>query len=125
MKKTLLIIDDEPSIRLLLEHYFAREYQVIGKANGLEALEWLAASPVCAAIVVDYDMPVMDGPEFIKGLRAAARHREVGVIMLSGKDSTSSKILCLKLGADDYMVKPFNPEELGLRIHNLISKVRV
>ena len=125
MKKTLLVIDDEPSIRLLLEHYFTREYQVIAKANGLEALEWLATSPACAAIVVDYDMPVMDGPEFIKQLRTAARHREVGVIMLSGKDSTSSKILCLKLGADDYMVKPFNPEELGLRIHNLISKVRV
>ena len=49
----------------------------------------------------------------------------MGLIILSGQDSTSNKIKCLKLGADDYLVKPFNPEELGLRIRNLLSRIRV
>jgi DNA-binding response OmpR family regulator len=49
----------------------------------------------------------------------------VGLIILSGKESTSNKILCLKLGADDYLVKPFNPEELSLRIQNILNRIRV
>ena len=125
MKKILLIVDDEPAIGLILEHYFNMEFDVVVKANGREAMEWLAQGHDLSAIVADYDMPEMDGPSFIKQLRASSRHHEVGLIILSGKDSTSSKVLCLKLGADDYVVKPFNPEELSLRIHNLLNKTRV
>jgi len=125
MKKTLLIVDDEPSIRLILEHYFAGEFTVVLKSNGLEAMAWLDAGHSPDAIVADYDMPVMDGPDFIRQIRASSLHRDVGLIILSGKDSTSNKILCLKLGADDYLVKPFNPEELSLRIQNLLNRIRI
>lgn len=125
MKKTLLIVDDEPSIRLILEHYFGGEYTVVLKSNGLEAMAWLEAGHSPDAIVADYDMPVMDGPDFIRQIRASRLHRDVGLIILSGKDSTSNKILCLRLGADDYLVKPFNPEELSLRILNLLNRIRI
>ena len=125
MKKTLLIVDDEPSICLILEHYFGDEYHVVVKANGVEAMHWLEQDNAPDAIVADYEMPIMDGPEFIRQIRASSRHRDVGMIVLSGKDSTSSKIKCLKLGADDYLVKPFNPEELELRIRNILNRIRV
>ena len=125
MKKTLLIVDDEPSIRLILEHYFGADYTVVLKSNGLEAMAWLEAGHSPDAIVADYDMPVMDGPAFIRQIRASRAHRDVGLIILSGKDNTSNKILCLKLGADDYLVKPFNPEELSLRILNLLNRIRI
>lgn len=125
MKKTLLIVDDEPSICLILEHYFRADYQVVVKANGLEALHWLEQGNSPDAIVADYDMPLVDGPAFIRQIRASSRYRDVGMIMLSGKDSTGDKIKCLKLGADDYMVKPFNPEELGLRIQNILNRIRI
>ncbi|MBF9236488.1 response regulator transcription factor [Hymenobacter sp. BT683] len=125
MNKVLLIVDDEPSICLILEHYFGLDYKVVVKANGLQAMEWLEQGNTPDAIVADYDMPVMDGPDFIKQIRASSRHRDVGLIILSGKDSTSNKITCLKLGADDYLVKPFNPEELSLRIQNLLHRIRV
>ena len=125
MKKTLLIVDDEPSICLILEHYFSQDFNVVLKSNGLEAMEWLEEGNSPDAIVADYAMPLMDGPDFIKQIRASSRHRDVGLIVLSGKDSTSNKIHCLKLGADDYLVKPFNPEELSLRIQNLLTRIRI
>ena len=125
MKKILLIIDDEPAICLILAHYFAKDFDVVQKSNGLEALQWLTRGNSPDAIVADYDMPIVDGPNFIKQLRASTLHRDTGLIILSGKSSTSDKIQCLRLGADDYLIKPFNPEELDLRIQNLINRIRL
>ena len=125
LKKTLLIIDDEPAIRLILEHYFASEYEVILTSNGQEAMDWLHQGNYADAIVADYEMPVMNGLDFIKELRALPAHESVPLLMLSGTDETSKKIICLKAGADDYLVKPFNPEELEIRIQKVLGRVSV
>ncbi|MBO3273442.1 response regulator transcription factor [Hymenobacter defluvii] len=125
MKKRLLIVDDEPSIQLILEHYFSSAYEVILHANGQEAIEWLQQENTPDAIIADYTMPVMDGLDFIKQVRASPRHLHIPLVMLSGKDETSIKIKCLKQGADDYVVKPFNPEELELRIKKLLARVKI
>lgn len=125
MKKTLLVVDDEPAIRLVLQHYFSTDFTVVLKSNGLEAMEWLDAGNSADAIVADYNMPVMDGLAFVQQVRASGMHRDTNLLMLSGKDSTSDKIKCLRLGADDYLAKPFNPEELSLRIQKMLNRVRV
>ena len=125
MKKTLLIVDDEPAIRLVLQHYFGPDFHVILKSNGLEAMEWLEAGNSPDAIVADYNMPFMDGLAFVRQVRASTLHRDTNLIMLSGKDNTSTKIECLRSGADDYLAKPFNPEELSLRIGKLLKRIRV
>ena len=125
LKKTLLIIDDEPAIRLILEHYFASEYEVVLTANGQEALDWLHQGHYADAIVADYEMPVLNGLDFIRELRALSAHENVPLLMLSATDETSKKILCLKAGADDYLVKPFNPEELEIRIQKVLGRVSV
>jgi DNA-binding response OmpR family regulator len=85
-------------------------------------MEWLELGYMPDAIVADYAMPVMDGLDFIKKVRAHPSHKYTPLVMLSGKDETSHKIKCLKQGADDYVVKPFNPEELDLRIRKLMAK---
>ncbi|GAB2778670.1 DNA-binding response OmpR family regulator [Hymenobacter luteus] len=123
-KKQLLIIDDEPSIRLILEHYFSTEYDVVVTSNGQEALNWLQKGHQADAIVADYEMPQMDGLEFLKRLRAHASHAATPLLMLSVADESSKKIQCLRQGADDYIVKPFNPEELEIRIKNVLNRVR-
>lgn len=125
MKKTLLVIDDEPSIRLILEHYFSVDFTVVLKSNGLEAMQWLEQGNTADAIIADYAMPVMDGLDFINQVRANSSYDNIPLLMLSGKDETSNKIKCLKQGADDYVVKPFNPEELDLRVRKLLNKVKV
>lgn len=125
MKKTLLVIDDEPSICLILEHYFRLDFDVVAKPDGREAIIWLEQAGKTDVIVADYAMPFVNGLDFIKWLRASPDHRHIPLIMLSGKDETSSKINCLKQGADDYLVKPFNPEELELRVKKLLVRVSV
>ncbi|MBU6121960.1 response regulator transcription factor [Hymenobacter siberiensis] len=123
MKKTLLVVDDEPTIQRILKRYFEDEYLVVPQPNGQAAMQWLDDGNDVDAIVADYEMPVMNGPAFIKRLRTSILHRHVPLIMLSGKEESSSKIQCLRHGADDYMVKPFNPEELALRLKNMMRKL--
>ena len=123
MKKTLLVIDDEPAIQLILEHFFSHEYKVILMANGSDAMAWLRQGHGVDVIVADYEMPVMNGLDFVRELRASAAHEHTPLLMLSGTDETSKKILCLRQGADDYMIKPFNPEELEIRIKKIMGRV--
>lgn len=122
MKKTLLVVDDEPAIRLILAHYFGDDYYVTLTSNGQEALEWLNTNPTPDAIIADYEMPVMDGLAFIKQQRANPATCHTPLLMLSGRTETHHKIQCLKHGADDYVIKPFNPEELELRIQKLLLR---
>jgi DNA-binding response OmpR family regulator len=121
MKKKILVIDDERTIRVLLEN-FLKEYTVVTKNDGLEGLSWLQEGNMPDLIVADIQMPNLDGYEFVKQLRASGYFKDIPLIVLSGIESTAEKIKCLKLGANDYMVKPFNPEELAIRIELLVSR---
>lgn len=116
MKKKILVIDDEKSIRVLLKNYLDKEYEVITKENGEEGMAWLQQGDFPDMIVADIQMPKMDGYEFIKNIRASGYFKDIPLIMLSGIESSAEKVKALKLGANDYMVKPFNPEELQVRI---------
>ena len=122
MKKKVLVIDDERSIRLLLENYLKKDYQVVTKENGLEGLNWLQDGNMPDIIIVDIQMPTLDGIAVVKNIRASGFFKKIPIIMLTGIESSSEKIKCLKLGANDYLVKPFNPEELSLRIELLLNR---
>lgn len=121
MKKKILVIDDERTIRVLLEN-FLKEYIVTTKNDGLEGLSWLQEGNMPDLIVADIQMPNIDGYEFVKQIRASGFFRDIPLIVLSGLESSTEKVKCLKLGANDYLVKPFNPEELSLRIELFISR---
>ena len=121
MKKKILVIDDERTIRVLLEN-FLKEYIVTTKKDGLEGLSWLQEGNIPDLIVADIQMPNLDGYEFVRQIRASGFFKDIPLIVLSGIESTTEKVKCLKLGANDYLVKPFNPEELAIRIELLISR---
>jgi two-component system KDP operon response regulator KdpE len=109
----VLIVDDEPRIlKFLGLKLKATGYDVITTDNGLEALAQVQAEEP-DLLVLDVMMPGMDGFETLKQVRTLS---PVPVIILSAKESDSDKIKGLKLGADDYLAKPFNPDELVARI---------
>ena len=119
MEKKLLAVDDEPTILLILQHIFGVDYTVVQKTNGKESLEWMNEGNIPDIIIADLNMPEMDGYEFIKHVRASGFFRNIPLIMLSGNENTQDKIKALQQGADDYLVKPFNPDELKARIVNI------
>lgn len=124
MKKTLLALDDELSILKILDFYFNKNYTVVAKQNGKEALEWMQQGVIPDVIIADVNMPEINGLEFIRQIRSSGFFKDVPLIMLSGNEGTSDKIRCLKAGADDYLIKPFNPEELEARIDNIFRRLK-
>ena len=111
MRKKILVLDDEVSICLLLENFLSKNYEVFSVNNGLDALLWLDNN-IPDLIVSDIQMPNMNGYEFLRELRKRGFTKHTPCIMLSGKSESKQRIKCYKLGAQDYLTKPFNPEEL-------------
>jgi len=111
MKKKILVIDDEFTTCVLLEHFLSNEYQVISKQSGVEALLWLENN-LPDLIISDIQMPNLDGFELLKEIRLKGYTKHTPVIMLSGGTESKERIKCYQLGAQDYLTKPFNPSEL-------------
>ena len=121
---SMLAIDDEQSILLILQNYFKSDFTVETKPNGKEALAWIQQGNVPDIIVADINMPEMDGYTFIKHIRSSGFLQNIPMVMLSGSDSTENKLRCLESGADDFMVKPFNPRELSARVKSILRRNR-
>ena len=122
MNRLLLAIDDSKSILSILTYIFGSKFNVVKKTNGKEALDWMHEGNLPDIIITDINMPEMDGFLFLKHLKSSGLFSDVPVIILSSNDNSTEKIKCLRLGADDYMVKPFNPEELDARIDNILKR---
>ncbi len=122
MKHKILIVDDEKSIRILLENFLAKEHDVVAKSDGSEALDWLEGN-IPDLIICDIQMPNMDGYEFVEHVRERGYTKHTPIIMLSGAESSKERIKCYKLGAQDFLVKPFNPEELNELIKKNIHPI--
>jgi len=121
MRKKILVVDDEITIRSLLEKFLSQTYEVAAKGNGLEGLNWLQGGNMPDLMIVDLEMPSMDGFEFLRQVKASGFFSAIPVMMLSGVDSSPERVQCLKMGAMDFMIKPFNPEELLLKIEILLK----
>lgn len=111
MRHTILVIDDESNIRLLLETFLSVDYNVVCKDDGMDALQWLEDN-LPDLVICDIQMPNLDGYQFLEKLRQRDYTKHTPVIMLSGSEASKERIKCYKLGAQDYLTKPFNPEEL-------------
>lgn len=122
--KKLLLIDDDPNLILLVKDYLEfRGYQVITAENGREALEILEHQPIPNMIICDVMMPEMDGYAFVEKLREDARTSWIPFLFLSAKGQSQDRIKGLRTGADVYMIKPFEPEELVAQVEACLSRV--
>lgn len=116
----ILIVDDEINIRGLIRKYAIFEgYQVAEAANGMEALQMCRAGKF-DLIIMDVMMPEMDG---FSALREIRRESDVPVIMLSARGEEYDRLRGFELGVDDYVVKPFSPRELMMRIAAILKRV--
>ncbi len=120
-KPKILIVDDEPDILEILEILLKEEYRVIQAQNGEEALKKVKEeSP--ELIILDYMMPKKDGVQVCREIKQDIFLRHIPVIILTGKGEIHQKVKGLDAGADDYIVKPFDPQELMARVRMALRR---
>jgi DNA-binding response OmpR family regulator len=122
MKKKILVVDDEMSICLLLKNFLSQDYEVITINNGEAALIWLEGN-LPDLIISDIQMANMDGFEFLAKVRQRGFTKHIPFIMLSACAESKERIKCYRLGAQDYLTKPFNPEELEELVKKNLSPI--
>ena len=119
-KTSILLVEDEENLHEALRLNLELEgYEVTSAFDGAAALKSLQAE-YFDLIILDVMLPEMDGINVTETIRLS--NTEVPILILSAKNSSADRVLGLKKGADDYLVKPFNLEELLLRVHKLIDK---
>lgn len=123
-RPTVLIVDDESYIREFLAQILSEHFRIAFAKDGKEALE-MAKSVKLAIIVLDVLMPGQNGIETCKKLRAQRESEEIPVIMLTAVNEPEQRIKAFNAGADDYLAKPFLPEELLARINRKLEKAPV
>lgn len=119
----ILLVDDNEKIRKLIEIYLKREdFQVFHGNNGEEALDIIDNVKI-DLIIADIMMPKMDGYELVKELRQA--NYNLPILMVTAKDTYPDKKMGFELGADDYMTKPIDMDELVLRVKALLRRSKI
>lgn len=121
-QKQLLLIDDDPNLILLVKDYLEfRGYKVVTAENGREALDVLEKMTP-DMIICDVMMPEMDGYTFVKQVRENPDTEWIPILFLSAKGQSQDRVKGLNTGADVYMVKPFEPEELVAQVESSLKQ---
>jgi len=122
-KPIVLVVEDNADLRAYIREYLEADYAVEEAGNGKEGYD-RATELVPDIVISDIMMPLMDGMELCRALKQDMRTSHVPVILLTARAGTDSKIEGLEIGADDYVTKPFETRELGVRVRNLIEQRR-
>jgi DNA-binding response OmpR family regulator len=122
MKNKILVVDDEQSLCLMLENFLSESYDVFSRNDGQEGLEWLEEN-IPDLIICDIQMPTMDGYQFLAKVRQRGYTKHTPVVMLSSTEESQERIKCYRLGAQDFLMKPFNPEELEELIRKNLNPI--
>lgn len=122
MPAKILIVDDEPDIRDILKITLSEEnYEIFEAADGEEALRIIRSKPL-DLVLLDYKIPKVEGPQVCRMVKKDLLLRHLPIIMVTGKGEVTDKIDGIDAGADDYVVKPFEPKELMARIRMVLRR---
>ncbi len=130
IKEKILIVEDEPDTRFILSKLLAKDnYDVASVCNGIEALEKLKDYDP-KVIIADWTMPQMDGLELCDILKQSEKYKSIYYIMLTARSAVKDRVKGLDVGADDFLLKPTENQELlarirsGIRIYNLQAELK-
>jgi DNA-binding response OmpR family regulator len=124
-KKKILIVDDEPDVRDVIRIILESEnYETQEASNGAEGLEKISKRPP-DLIILDFMMPKMNGPDVCQALKKDLLLRHIPIIMLTGRGELADKVKGINAGADDYILKPFEPTELLARVKMSLRRAEI
>lgn len=122
-RRSVLVVEDDASTSDLVRSVLSAERFEVSVASSVFQARGLLARRKPDLVILDRNLPDQDGIEFLKELRASPEGRDLPVLFLTGRRSVTEKVLGLKLGGDDYLAKPFNPEELVARVEALLRRL--
>ena len=118
-KRVILVVDDSQDMRNFLANILSKEYHVETAVDGADAEHIIRTKPI-DLVVTDLMMPNVDGLELTQFIKKSPDFNFIPVILLTAKTAIESRLQALELGADDYVTKPFEPEYLRARVHNIL-----
>ncbi|MBR5419901.1 MAG: response regulator [Lachnospiraceae bacterium] len=120
-KKKLLIIDDDPVYMKMIRAWLTERYSLVMTVSGEQAFAWLKNNRP-ALILLDYEMPVMPGPQVMEKLRNEEAWKDIPVVLLTGKNDRESIMRILSLGPADYLLKNIGQAELLKKLEEVLEK---
>ena len=121
VRKRILLVDDEIAILKLLEFILKKDYELVIKDNGFDALTWLDSGNIPDLIISDMEMPYFNGADLVRSLKVSGYFRDVPVIVLSGSDSLENIRTRIPYPINELMSKPFNPGILKDKIKIILN----
>ncbi|GIV31674.1 MAG: hypothetical protein KatS3mg029_1025 [Saprospiraceae bacterium] len=118
-KPVVLVVDDSNAIRHLLSSILSTEFDVVATHDGLEAFAWMMRGHIPAAIVLDLNMPRLDGQGLLENIRNSGFFKDIPVVVLTSLEEEEVHAQCKGLGANAILTKPFNP----LRLRRVLTEL--
>ncbi len=115
----ILVADDDPTYRVVLQTLLTKwNFEVVLAANGVEALEVMRRENPPQLVILDWEMPEVDGFEVAKTLRNEESFKDIYILMITGSKNKEDMVRVLVCGADDYLIKPFDPMDLEIHVRS-------
>jgi CheY-like chemotaxis protein len=121
-KKTILVVDDSESIRSLITSILEKDYEVITKNDGHEALVYISQNKNPDLILSDMEMPNMNGRMFVRRVHSDPRHDKIPIVFVTSVNSDMLKNSFASTGIVDFIIKPFNNEELLTKVNIILQQ---
>lgn len=119
-RKNILIIDDDPVYMKMVHEWLKDDFRVTMTISGRQALDWLKDN-TADLILLDYELPVMPGPQILEKIRSGADAKETPVMILTGKNDRESIMRILSLSPADYLLKNIGRDELRSKVHSFLG----
>ncbi len=119
--KTILILDDHDSIRMILGNVLRKSHKVVTKKDGIEALSWFRTGNIPDLILLDMRMPRLNGITFLRNLKSSGFFKEIPVLVVSGDEPSEYLDKCNELGIHGFISKPFSPMDLLNTIDGILT----
>ena len=121
--RSILVVEDDVFMQTILDEVLGGNYLTKIVSNGMEGLAYLQNGNIPDLIIADLNTPLLGGLQLIEQIKSSDFFTSVPIIILSGDESSEKRIRCLDAGADDFIVKPFNPAELKARIRVVLRRM--
>jgi DNA-binding response OmpR family regulator len=121
MRHSIVVIEDDEAIRWLIKKVLDRTYDVHVFSHVGNAMKHLSKYGHPGMIITDIRLPVINGKDFLRNLKTSILYREIPVLVISSWKDEETQAECLEAGADGYVAKPFNPEDLLTKVNSILS----